>query len=191
MMKHEPAHAQRVPVARRRRPGWKWAAGGAVAAAVAGAVVAWALLQLRADIDGGGQVNAAANLEFEAVSQVGGSADCTTSVSGGDLQLQVNGTQGEHCDLSLTLKRVGDPGAPQVINGLTFSNDTHEGFTNGTCDAPGTVVTTTGTTVVARFTLTGSPGSFQADTNAGLTTTDEPTFDNGVPNRVQGCPVAA
>jgi len=183
--KHEPAHL-RTPDERRRRR-LIWAAGGAAFATVAGAVVAFALLQLRADIEGGGTVSASPNIEFVSAIDQGGPADCTVSVSGGDLQLQVAGSPGEHCDISLVVARTGAAGNPQVIDGLDFSNQTSEGFTNGTCAWPGTVVTTAGTQATARITLTGAPGPFQALENAGLTTTDAPIQQGAL---VAGCPVA-
>jgi len=183
---HEPAHM--TPVERRRRR-LMWAAGGAAVAAVAGAGLAWALLSLRADINGGGEIAAAADIEFTAATAMATStADCTATAGGGDLGLNISGTAGEFCDVSVTVRRIGEAGAPQVVNGLTFADAVTEGFLGGVCTAPGRVVPAAGTTMTARFTLDGSPGTFTALATAGLSTTDTPATAGGF---VTGCPVAA
>src|SRR5262245_35562974 len=115
MGKNGPAH-MRTPEQRRRRR-LIWGAGGAAAMAVVGAVVAYALLQLRADIDGGGNISAPSDLEFTAANVTTETGvDCQVGVAGGDLALQMaDGVQGAQCDISMTLQRTGQTGPPQYI----------------------------------------------------------------------------
>lgn len=85
----------------------------------------------------------------------------------------------------MTLRRTGQAGAPQYITDLDFSDSTTEGYLNGACQSR--EVTAAGTTVSARFTLTGSAGTFVARDDAGVSTSDTPIGLGGV---IDGCPTA-
>jgi hypothetical protein len=156
-------------------------AGGSALLLVVGATVAWALLSLTANITGGGSIDAPADVEITAANVWDeDDVDCQVSVAGGDMTLQmVNGVQGGSCDVDITLKRTGQSMPTVKVAGIDFSTATSEAFVGST--TCGKDVTTAGTVVRARFTLTGAPGTFTASPTAGIVTTDGSTV---------GCPVA-
>jgi hypothetical protein len=198
LKRHKPEHLS----LRDRTAQWsrrkKLAAGGGVVTAFAvGAVVAWALTMLTADIDGGGQIDAPADTEFTAATVVnGGTANCTPTVASGDLDLQIAGTQNEFCDLDLTVKRVGEPGEAVYVQGLTFADEVTEGYVevNGVqpcVNNQRVEVTSAGVTVRARFRLTGTPPVvFTAFPDAGMTIRSADAINVDTFGNIIGCPVA-
>jgi hypothetical protein len=165
----------------RRRRRWPWAAGSAVALLLVGAVVAYALLQLTANITGGGSIDAPPDVDITAANVWSeDDVDCQVSVAGGDMTLQMaDGLQGGTCDVDITLKRTGQSSPTVKVAGIDFSTATSEAFVGSSMC--GKDITTAGTVIRARFTLTGAPGTFTASPTAGIVTTDGSTTS---------CPVA-
>jgi hypothetical protein len=144
--------------------------------AVVGATVAWALLSLRADINGGGNFAAPADLQITAASIVNETdVDCQTAVSGGDMSLQmVDGVQGGRCEIDVTLQRTGATSPAAQISDVQFAGPVLEQFVPG-AGGCGTAIPATGTVSVrVRFTLDGTPGTFTAQPDAGIYASDTP-----------------
>lgn len=176
MRKHKAEHTV-VPAQRRRRR-LIWGAGGAVAAAVTGAAVAFALLSLTAEIDGGGNIDAPADVNITAANVFSETdVDCQVSVADGTMTLNMaDGVQGGECDVVMTLQRVGKSMPAVKVADIDFATPVTETFPNSGAGC-GVTITTEGTTVRARFALTGEPGVFTALPTAGITATDGSTID--------------
>lgn len=145
-----------------------------------GAAIAWALTLIRADIQGGVEVPAVdPELEFFAVStrpavnnETNG-AQCTVSVSGGALVLDMTGGPGASCDIDTDVRTVGESNRQWVIQDVTFTDVTTEGFVAGSFSTPpvacGLAVDDIGRRVKFRVTVDAgaSQGSHPA-TDAGV-----------------------
>jgi hypothetical protein len=177
--------------------------GGVTLAAVGG--YALAMLLFQADTDGGGTIHQQADVVFTAASDgLPGSTTsvCDTTVHDGDLTVQLEGTQGETCDIDVTLQRVGEPGEASFVRDLEFSDSTTEAFlardgvhpcNQSGVDGPPVQITAAGTNLRIRLTLDGSTGAFTARPDAGINLYQAVDFVDTLPGmgRIwQGCPAA-
>jgi hypothetical protein len=176
LRKNEPRHMLRARVqnwSRRRRMA---AGAGVAAAAVGGFALAWALLTVNAPIQGGGDIAAPADVAITAAnvfSETG--VDCQVAlVADGGMSLNMlGGVQNGTCEVDLTLKRTGQTTPAVKVSDLKFADAVTEQIAGTGC---GKDVTTAGTVIRTRFTLTGAPTpSFTALPDAGIYATDGST----------------